>query len=429
MPMTPEEFFAKPSEVTFANGRSPNRIYVSRSFPMSFGADKGEPARYVHKVFDEDEQPDDEDWEWDNEVVYVTERKQLTLNVARSAGAVRNIKIQKVPTNPNSTKLEPVLELDRAQSMKLIELIKALDSIPIEGKTSVRVDDDLLRDVFADPEGIGRVYASDPDKFRSMIESDADARDVVALQHRREVVATMRSWLNDEHAFDLAQDAAGGSAEGTWQQLLEENPWILGVSLGGQLYTSWDESKLEQVVTGRHIDAVGKRADALLTTTGIVRSMVFAEIKHHHTKLLGRQEYRPGCWQPSSELSGAVVQAQQTVHLAAQTLNDYLPDRDSEDAIMPTGTYLLKPRSFVIVGSLEQLTGDSGGSIPNKVRSFELFRRNIQEPEIITFDELLARAEWHVQAAEERTGVEDGSGSTSSGPDEGLGISDDEVPF
>jgi len=29
-----------------------------------------------------------------------------------------------------------------------------------------------------------------------------------------------------------------------------------------------------------------------------------------------------------------------------------------------------------------------------------LFRRNLHEPEVITFDELLARAEWHVKLAE-----------------------------
>jgi hypothetical protein len=28
-----------------------------------------------------------------------------------------------------------------------------------------------------------------------------------------------------------------------------------------------------------------------------------------------------------------------------------------------------------------------------------LFRRNLHEPEVITFDELVARAEWHVEAA------------------------------
>ncbi|MGZ3388906.1 MAG: hypothetical protein ACXVCF_04880 [Isosphaeraceae bacterium] len=35
----------------------------------------------------------------------------------------------------------------------------------------------------------------------------------------------------------------------------------------------------------------------------------------------------------------------------------------------------------------------------DKLRSFELFRRNLQEPEVMTFDELIARAEWHVQSA------------------------------
>lgn len=35
-----------------------------------------------------------------------------------------------------------------------------------------------------------------------------------------------------------------------------------------------------------------------------------------------------------------------------------------------------------------------------KYQSFELYRRNLYEPEIVTFDELLARAEWHVELAE-----------------------------
>ena len=65
----------------------------------------------------------------------------------------------------------------------------------------------------------------------------------------------------------------------------------------------------------------------------------------------------------------------------------------------------------MIVGSLDQLTGDGGGPIPDKVRSFELFRRNLQEPEIITFDELVARAEWHVEAAEHGSAADEPSGS------------------
>jgi hypothetical protein len=54
----------------------------------------------------------------------------------------------------------------------------------------------------------------------------------------------------------------------------------------------------------------------------------------------------------------------------------------------------------VIAGRLDQLRGPGGVHVA-KYRSFELFRRNLYEPEIITYDELLARAEWHIEIAEQ----------------------------
>lgn len=393
------DFFEPPNEVTYAEGRFTTRTYVTKSFSMQYGRDQGQPARYVHRVFDEVVTEDDDEWEWTNDVVFTTPggRKQLELQVAREAGAVRKLRIQKVPTSGDLTRLEPVLELDRDQATRLIDMLKALDSIPIEGESTVHVDDQLLRDVFADPDAMGQVYATDPERFRALIESDANANDVIALQHRREVAATMRAWLDDDDAFAEASTEAGGP-EKAWQRLLEANPWVLGIALGGQLFTSWEEGRLEQTVVGRSIKGVGKRADALLRTAGIVRSLAFAEIKHHQTALLG-EEYRSGAWSPSKELSGAVVQVQQTVHLASRELGDYVRDQADDGELLSTGTFVLQPRSFVVVGSLEQLTGARGGPIPDKVRSFELFRRNLHEPEVITFDELVARAEWHIEAA------------------------------
>ena len=399
MPILKFEDLPEPNEVTFAEGRLTTRTYASRSFTAAFGQDQGHPSRYMYRVFDEVVTDDDHDWDWTNEVVYTTPggRKQLQLQVARSAGAVRKLRIQKVPTSGDLTRLETVLELDREQATRLIDLLRAVDAIPIEGQSIVHVDDQLLRDVFADPTAMATIYSTDPERFRAFIESDADAEDVIALQHRREVAATMRRWLDDHGAFEHASRAAGGP-EKAWQKLLEANPWVLGIGLGGQLLTSWEEGQLEQTVVGRSIKGVGKRADALLHTAGIVRSMVFAKIKHHQTNLLG-EEYRAGCWSPSKDLAGAVVQVQQTVHLASCELGDYIQDQSSEGELLPTGTFLLRPRSFVVLGSLDQLTGASGGAIPDKVRSFELFRRNLHEPEVITFDELVARAEWHVEAA------------------------------
>lgn len=397
----PIEKSLEANEVTWAKGRLPERTYANRSFIAAFAQDAGHPSRYIYRVFDETPPENDDDWEWTTEVVDTTHggRKQIQLQVARSAGAVRQIRIQRVPTDPEATELETMLKLNRDQSTRLIDLIKALDSIPADGEESVRVDDQVLRDFFSDPDAMARAYAKAPGQFRALIQSDGDAHDVVALQHRRDVVKTIRTWLEDHDAFDKEAEAAGG-AEPAWQKLLERNPWILGIGLGGQLFSSWDKDKLEKTVVGNDIQTAGKRVDALLRTNGIVQSLAFAEIKHHRTALLAATPYRPGVWRPSSELGGAVVQAQQTVRMAVRDLREYIEDRAGDGSRTGTGTFVVQPRSYLIVGSLNQLLGAGGGPVDDKVHSFELFRRNLHEPEVITFDELLARAEWHVSLAE-----------------------------
>jgi hypothetical protein len=51
--------------------------------------------------------------------------------------------------------------------------------------------------------------------------------------------------------------------------------------------------------------------------------------------------------------------------------------------------------------TLSRFVGDHGGHDPARFRSFERYRRNLVEPEVVTFDELLARAEWLVETAED----------------------------
>ncbi|MFZ1411702.1 MAG: Shedu anti-phage system protein SduA domain-containing protein, partial [Micropruina sp.] len=70
---------------------------------------------------------------------------------------------------------------------------------------------------------------------------------------------------------------------------------------------------MEQVTTGANIITAGKRIDALLQTNGLVRSLAFAEIKHHRTALLANSSYRSAAWGPSNELAGALVPVQHTV--------------------------------------------------------------------------------------------------------------------
>ena len=214
------------------------------------------------------------------------------------------------------------------------------------------IDDQMLRDIFSDPDALGRAYAQDPESFKELIRSDAAARDVIALQRRRDVVETMRSWLTDSAAFDAESREAGGP-ERAWQKLLEANPWVLGVGLGGQLLTSWDDEKLEQVTSGSSIGTAGKRTDALLRTNGFVRSMVFAEIKHHRTDLLAGTSYRSACWGPSAELTGAVVQVQQTVRMAVRDLGGQSVLEEGQSVLVPSRALTEVIRSL---GDAEEVT-------------------------------------------------------------------------
>ncbi|MER9185931.1 Shedu anti-phage system protein SduA domain-containing protein [Mesorhizobium australicum] len=65
----------------------------------------------------------------------------------------------------------------------------------------------------------------------------------------------------------------------------------------------------------------------------------------------------------------------------------------------PTGEILFttEPRSYVICGSLSEFQTTPGVN-DRKFRSFELYRRNLVRPEVVTFDELYQRARLIVEA-------------------------------
>jgi hypothetical protein len=392
---------------TYALGRVPERTYVSKSFPLarSGSKDVGQPARFVYKVFDPQAETaavfDGTEW-----VLRTTPkgRYQFKLLIAREAGMVKQLWIERVPSPGSGGSVKVLLNMQRQEVERLFALIQDLHLIPIEGTRSVRVDDQLLKDLFASPEALGTVYKRDPERFRTMIAQDASAQDLLAMAQRRTQIERFRRLLEDADFFDReVQLTARHREEDVWQALFEANPWMLGVTLTGQLLTCWNKDRLEQMLAGASIRGVGKRADAVLRTSGRIRSMVFAEIKTHRADLLASAEYRSGCWAPSRKLTQGIAQAQGTVHLAVADIGERLQDRSIGGGDVPGEfTYLLRPRSFLIIGRLTELLGNEGGHHLERIRSFELYRRHLVEPEVITFDELLARAEWLLTTAESK---------------------------
>ncbi len=392
---------APQTETGFAQGRLSSRLYTSKTFANrnTFSTDLGQPSRFVYQVFDDDGSAtkltrDGEEW-------LVTgvqgSRSQIKVLVSREAGALVDLWIQRVPPPGSTGLVKDVMRLRRDDAIRLMKFMQHLELVEPDGVDSgTRLDDALIADLLNRPESAELVYGQHVEAMRTLIENDADAKDVIALAGRRAVVEEFRRLLSDNDYFDQRVPVNRGP-ESVWQAFFQENPWLLGAGLGAQLLTSWSPTRLEQVVAGHALDRVGKRSDALLRTAGVVKSIVFAEIKHHRTPLLRNDEYRPGVWSPSAELSGGTSQSQVTVQRAVGDIGARLQSRTESGFDDPDGvSYLIRPRAFLVVGQLSEFLNESGGHHPEKISSFELHRRHVQEPEIITFDELLARAEWIV---------------------------------
>ena len=139
----------------------------------------------------------------------------------------------------------------------------------------------------------------------------------------------------------------------------------------------------------------GKRVDALMKTRGIISNLCFVEIKTHETQLLESTPYRSGCFAPSKELAGAISQVQGTVASAIDSLFNKISIDDKFGN--PTGEeiYNYQSKAYLVIGNMSEFITEKGVN-KDKLRSFELFRKNISSPEIITFDELYERARFIV---------------------------------
>ncbi len=224
--------------------------------------------------------------------------------------------------------------------------------------------------------------------------------DTPELHHDIYAVATKRRALTE-----FEQKLESDTGERDWQAFFETNPWIFGHGLN---YVALDKvaTKLESVTTGHAFDQRGKRADALVRTRAEVSQYVLVEIKKHTTDLLRPGEpYRAGCWGVSDEVSNAVTQIQKTTFdFSQRRFRDVLKDDEGNDT--GESVYSVEPRSFLVVGNTAELQGND-----DKVACFELYRRNIRSPEILTFDELLYRARFIVENISKDTTVKAEVGS------------------
>lgn len=264
----------------------------------------------------------------------------------------------------------------------------------------LRLDSNSLVDVELTDEATRALLKRNHRLLENIVQHDITERDLVAVAFRKAQLKRFERLLSDQTYF--AQEQARLNVQGAervWQGFFEENQWIFGGALFLTAASAIDPGKLERAVVGPSVAGPGKRVDALMRTRGRIGALCFVEIKTHVTSLLKDQPYRSGAWAISDELAGAIAQVQKTVELAERQIRHVLRPTDDMGIATAEEAFLFRPRSVVVCGDLAEFRVN-GKVNEERFASFELFRRQVTAPDVVTFDELLERARLIVESSE-----------------------------
>ncbi|MFA1677417.1 Shedu immune nuclease family protein [Rhizobium mongolense] len=384
------------NDETYFWGRLAHWTYYSRRISNIHGKDVS-PRRFLHRII-----------EGKGGMVAVKEGKEVVLRNQEGARyqlkatlyenehRVTNLTFQKW-NNKGGPHKEIAFTLYGREIDEMLTFLKAAETMIFVDEQGGKVPDRAQVQSTFDRRQIAKILVEDPAMLNAVLEADVQAQDIFGLARRRRELDRFRRMLDDID-FRTAEAEAHGGTELAWQAFFERNTWIFGYGLSYLALSGLDGKALRNKVAGYNIAGRGKEVDGLMKTVAAVNSLCFVEIKTSETGLV--RNYRPGVFAPSAELAGAVSQIQVTVQRALEDLTEEFRPTHIETGA-PTGERLFQfqPRSFLVVGNLDEFQTPNGTN-KDMFRSFELFRRSLKWPEVMTFDELYARARFIVDDEE-----------------------------
>jgi Domain of unknown function (DUF4263) len=174
--------------------------------------------------------------------------------------------------------------------------------------------------------------------------------------------------------------------EPAWEAFFRENQWIFGLGLRFQFLSVLQNQA--NYGGGDYSRRGEQKGEFLMTSEADERFTVLVEIKRPDTKFFRDAPYRSGVPGFNTEFVNAVSQVQVNTHTWETE-----GSRRERDAVRLARANIrtISPRSILVCGHLRELADDI-----DKRNAFELFRCRLSAPDIVTFDELLARARFIV---------------------------------
>lgn len=375
-----DDYDVKPTEEDIIKNSRPNYIY-------SHGFGKG---RYFQVV-----SLDEEGFE-----IKLTSRtmfKVLYIKDKEDIVRFEIIKLTKQSDNSDFQEKQKVT-LSKFGFAQLISFIKFISEIDLKGisERRIQLSDQELESLDGDTKKKIVTLLSKEDGKAIVEELIKDglitSKDIVNTSYRKEQLDIFKKLLSEDGYLQSYKSQIGKENtkdEIAWQYFFQKNDWIFGYGLDyrfqGILQKEFHASSSDADGSGEVI------SDFLLGDSNFA---TFVELKKPDTHLFGREQNRSNAWRLSNDIIDAVSQILEQkssgqIKMETQSLHNDDGERIEQKSY--------DSKVILIIGHWNQIDGCSDKEKEIKKKTFELFRRDSRNIEIITYDELYDRAKFIIE--------------------------------
>jgi len=378
-----------PDPYDFFTGKREDKIYVSKRIEGK--ASNGEPyqVRYISKVVDAEERW--EEFKLKDQIVLRTtsnERQEILAKVFEKNSSMYGITLQRF-TKESGSPHKLSFSFVGNELQIFLDFIDSIKYLSYQHKHKFSVGDEKILE-------IKETLTNSPELIENIVKYDISDRDIISLGYRKKQLDIFAKLLAGGYLENYKREVIGSpntKDEAAWQFFFNKNRWIFGYGLDYRF-----QGVLQKEFHSSNSEADGSNeviGDFLL---GDRKFTTFVELKRPDTALFGSSKNRSNSWKLSSDLIDAFSQileqkASGQVKLAGNKLHN--------DSGQEIGQESHDSKTILVIGSWDELKScDNDLERKMKTKTFELFRRDSRNVEILTFDELYERAKYIVDYSE-----------------------------